>query len=486
MDAWRDRPPHLFVGGLEVESDSHTSIAVHDPATGDFLGRCPSGTPRDVARAVQAAGRAAADLLPATQPDARRDRLAKVARLVDGDADDLMLLHASETGRPVRMVRQWDVDATRSAFRYYAGWTTKHTGEVAELDGTRTAYTRWQADPVVGIIVDDTEPLGALAARAAPALAVGSAVVCVVPESSPFAALRLAQIVNEAGFPPGSFNVIPGGSAAREALARHPRVASLSFQGAPEEGRRMMVASAKSNLKPVYLDLGGRSTAVVFDDASLRRASRGIVQAGLFSPGLSSWGVQRVLVQRSVYEEVSSTITQHARAVVSGDPLDEHTELGPLPSRDRLEHLLAYVTLGRREGATVVAGGARNSEGALGSGWFVKPTVLIECEPRFRSFREDARGPMLAIAPFADDDEALAILAELELGVGVSFWTSDVARGHRMARRANPGLAWLNDFVPPPPPVAWARRQLSGQQRGNGRFGLEQWAQPSSFIWGES
>ena len=486
MDTWRDRPPHLFVGGLEVESDSHVSIAIHDPATGEFLGRCPSGTPRDVARAVQAAARAAKERLPTALPERRRDRLARVARLIEGDADDLMLLHASETGRPVRMVRQADIDAARSAFRYYAGWTTKHSGEVTDLDGARTAYTRWQPDPVVGVVVDDTEPLAALARCAAPALAVGSAVVAVAPESSPFAALRLAQMVHEAGFPPGSFNVVPGGGAAAEALARHPQVASLSFSGAPEEGRRMLVASAKSNLKPVHLDLGGRSTAVVFDDAALRRASRAIVQAGLFSQGLSPWGVQRVLVQRSVYEDVCSTITQHARAVVLGDPLDEHTELGPLPNQKRLENVLGYATLGRREGAHLVAGGERHDDGAARSGRFVKPTVLIECDASFRVFREDARGPLLAVASFADEDEALAILDDLDVGVGVSFWTGDVTRGHRLARSANPGLAWLNDVSPPPPQVPWSRRRLSGQRRGQGRFGLEQHAQPASFIWGES
>lgn len=486
MDTWRERPPHLFVGGLEVESDSHVSIAVHDPATGEFLGRCPSGTPRDVARAVQAATRAARDDLRSPHPERRRDRLARVARLIEGDADDLMLLHASETGRPLRWARQWDVDAARSAFRYYAGWTTKHGGEVTDLDGGRTAFTRWQPDPVVGIVVDDREPLAALAERAAPALALGSAVVAIVPESAPFAALRLGQMVHEAGFPPGTFNVISGSAAAHEALAKHPGVSSLSFQGTPEAGRRVLVASAKSNLKPVHLDLGGRSTAVIFEDADLRRASRAVVQAGAFCQGLCSWGVQRVLVQRSVYEEVCSTITQHARAVVIGDPLDEHTELGPLPSQHRLELVLGYVTLGRREGATVVAGGARYEERAAAAGWFVKPTVLIECDARHRVFREDAGGPLLAVAPFTDEDEAVGIVNDLDLGVGVSYWTGDVTRGHRLARRANPGLAWLNDVAPPPAQVPWSRRGLSGQHRGHGRVALEQNAQPASFIWGES
>jgi len=247
-----------------------------------------------------------------------------------------------------------------------------------------------------------------------------------------------------------------------------------------------MVASAKSNLKPVHLDLGGRSTAVVFEDASLRRASRAIVQGALFSQGLSSWGIQRLLVQRSVYEDVCATVTQHARAVVLGDPLDEHTELGPLPNPKRLEQLLGYVTLGRREGAKVVAGGDRYLEGGAASGWFAAPSVLIECEPSHRAFREDAAGPLLAVAPFTDEDEALSILDGLDVGVGVSFWTGDVTRGHRMARLANPGLAWLNDFVAPPAQVAWSRRRLSGQQRGQGRVAMEQHAQPASFIWGES
>ncbi len=483
MDSWRDRPPHLYVGGLEIESDSHTSTAIHDPATGDFLGRCPSASPRDVARAVRAALKAY-EQAAGIAPEVRRDFLARVARLVEGDADDLTLLHASESGRPVRLVRDADVDAVRQHLRYFAGWTTKHTGEVAVLPRDRSAVTRWAPDPVIGIIVDETEPLAAVATRAIPALVAGSTVVAVVPESAPFAVLRLAQLIAEAGFPPGTFNVLSGGADAREALARHPQVTSLSYQGPVEAGRRMLVHSAKSNLKPVHLDLGGRATAVIFEDASLRKAGRAVVQAGLFSRGLSSWGIQRVLIQRSVYEDLCSTITHHAREVVIGDPLDEHTELGPLPTEERMKSALAYITLGHREGARIVAGGHRHVDGAASSGWFVQGTVLLQAEFKFRVFREDSRGPLVVLAPFKNEDDLAEILSGLDQTTGLSLWTGDIGRGHRLVMRCNPGLAWLNDAGPPPPQVPWSRTRLSGNHRGHGRTALEQHAHPTSLIWG--
>jgi aldehyde dehydrogenase (NAD+) len=481
-DHWRERPPHLFVGGLDVEAESHTSVPVVDPATGETLGRCPAGSPRDVERAVVAAVRAFQGPMRTLDSDRRRDLVAKVARLLEGDADDLMVLHALESGRPVRQVRTEDVGRAVLAFRYYAGWCGKIDGLHVELGHHLQGSVRGRPVPVVGIACDDRRPLAAVATTAAAALAAGSAVVVVGPDTMPFGILRLAELVHESGFPPGSFNVVPGGTSALETLGQHPDVSVLVYQGPVEVGRRLMVLAAKSNLKPLHLCLGGKTSAIVFEDTSLRRAARTVVQQGLFSRGMDPDGLQRVLIQRSVYEEVASLIAHHAREVVVGDPMDEHTELGAVAHEPRMKQILAYAALGRREGATLVAGGTRFVDGAAAQGTFVSPTVFVEGRADMRVFREDNEGPMLVLVPFDDEGEALQRVGELDLGLGVSVWTQDAHRARRLTSGLDASQVWVNGHGSAHPGLPRAGRGLSGHFREGGRPGLDRFLRSTTVI----
>jgi aldehyde dehydrogenase (NAD+) len=481
-DRWRERPPHLFVGGLDVEAESHTSVPVLDPSTGASLGRCPSGSPRDVERGVRAAQRAASGPLQALTPDRRRDLIARVARLMEGDQEDLMILHALESGRPVRHVRSVDVEPAILALRHAAGWCGKLDAPYLDLGAGLEGTVRRSPVPVVGLSCDDRHPLRSLASSIASALAAGSAIVAQVPDTMPLALFRLGELVHEAGFPPGTLNVVPGRGPTLEALAQHPEVGLLAHQGSVEVGRRLLVLAAKSNLKPVDLLLGGKTSAVIFDDGSLRKASRQAAQQGLFARGADVDGLQRLLVHRSVYEEVASLMAHHAKGVVVSDPMDEHTELGAAATEARMKQVLAYCSLGRREGASLVAGGARHVEGPAAHGTFVAPSLFVEAKPGMRIFREDTEGPVMVMAPFDDDDEALDALRALDMGLGVSLWSENHARLKRFTRSLPSGVVWHNTHGAQHPALVQSTRGLSGNFVRGGRSGIERFTHTATIV----
>lgn len=474
------RPPHLFVGGLDLESDSHTSSPVREPATQDLIGRCPSASAADVDRAVKAA-RACQPEYRDAATEQRRDAMARVARFVESEAEDLMILHAMETGRTVRHVRKHDVEGAVACLRYHAGWATKLSGEYLAPGGL-TGTLSFRAPTVTGVVVDDREPFSALVRAVVPALAVGSAVVAVVSETAPFTALRLAEFVHEAGLPSGSLNVLPGQAAAAEALASHPEVDLLIGSVPLERARRFMVLSAKSNLKPVRCETGGRSSAIVFEDASLTRACRVAVRQGLGTPGLDGWGLQRLYVQRSVYEEVATAVTQQARSLVQGDPLDEHSETGAVPHETWMKRTLAYVQLGRREGAKVVAGGSRNVEGSAADGFFVSPTVFVEGRPGQRVVEEDTGGPLLILIPFDGEREVLQMVNRSVQDPAVSVWTQHAERLQRVTRRLEHGVVWQNGHGGFHPGLCRSGRNLTGDHRMGGRAGLEALCSPRTVV----
>ncbi|HJL41722.1 MAG TPA: aldehyde dehydrogenase family protein [Myxococcales bacterium LLY-WYZ-16_1] len=474
------RPPQLFVGGLDVESDSHTSTPIHAPATSELLGRCPSASPADVDRAVAAARKAARELRHASA-ETRRDRLARLARYLENEAEDLMVLHCLETGRSVRHVRRHDVEASVTCIRDHAGWPSKQAGAHRALPGLSATET-WVPRPVVGLVVEDRQPFAQLVRGAAPLWAAGSAVVAVVPERAPLAALRLAQLVHDAGFPPGAFNLLSGATPAIEALAAHPDVDGLWAATGIDRARRLHVLAAKSNLKPVRADTGGRTTAVIFDDASLGRACRVAAHMGLGTASLDGFGLQRLFVHRPVYEEVASLVTHKARALVVADPLDEHSELGAVPHEAWMKRTLAYAQLGRREGATLVAGGARHVDGSAAEGFFVAPTVLIEGRPEMRVTREDAGGPLLVMVPFEREDEVVERVNDLEHDAGVSIWTASAERLQRLAKHLDRCTIWLNGHGGSHPALAHGGRGLGGDHRTGGRPGLEQFVLPKTVV----
>lgn len=475
IKALQAKIPLLSIGGLNVESEGSATLQVCSPADGALVGRVPGANEADVDRAVEAARTAHEGAWGETSPQERASILWRAADIVEAEAQDLAVLEVLETGKTVREVIAYDLASTVAALRYYAGWITKRSGTVHDLGGGLLGYALPEAFPVVGIITPWSAPLTAAAWKSAAALAAGSSVIVKPSELTPFTTFRLGDILAKAGLPPGAFNVITGfGHQAGEALGIHPGVDAIAFSGSIEAARRLQVASAKSNLKPIYSVLGGKSASVVFEDASASKAVAAAWRAIFTARGTSPTGCARLIVHDSLYNEVVSMVTDRARQIVVGDPLDDHTELGPVVSEEHMKRILAYVELGRREGAKLVAGGARDVDGIKAAGFYVKPTVFMDVTPDMRVAREAVPGPFLVVLRFKKEEEAIAIANGTDYGFATAVWTKDLGRAQRVAKKVRTGVVWINGYDIIDPALPYGGVHLSGSGRDLGRAGLEQ------------
>lgn len=480
--AQQDRTPLLFIGGLGVESDGNATIPIVNPSNGQPIGRTPAANVRDVERAVEAARSASQEWAEAA-PAARAQILWKLADLIEHEAEDLAILEALQTGRPLRELANIDIASSVAILRYYAGWAGKRPGDAFDLGSGTLGLMHWEPHPVTGVILRWSAPFATAIRKTAPALALGSTIVMKPPEQAPLAVLRLAEIMVEAGVPPGVVNVIPGfGAQAGEALALNAGVTMLAFSGSIETARRIWLSAAKSNLKTIAADLGGKSAHILFEDADVRQAI-GAISKGIFtnSSELSTAG-SRLLVHESLYETIATTLASRAKEIVLGDPLDEHTELGPVVSEEHLKRVLAYVELGRREGAKLVAGGKREVEGNRSGGFFVQPTVFIDVDPSMRIAKEEIRGPVLTVLPFRHEEQAVEIANGTDYGLAGAIWTQNLARAHRVSRKLKAGLVWVNQYGRFDPAMPFGGVDLSGNGRDLGRIALDQYSRTKAVY----
>jgi acyl-CoA reductase-like NAD-dependent aldehyde dehydrogenase len=460
------RIPLLYVGGLGVESEGNATIQVVNPTDGQPIARVPAANDRDVEHAVRAARHAGEEGWNEASPSERAQVLWRAAELVEQEGNDLAILESLQTGKPLREARTYDVSSAVAALRYYAGWSNKHGGEVHDLGGGYLGFTRNEPHPVVGVLLSWQSPLATACWKVGAALAAGAAVVIKPAEQAPLTAFRLAELLNKAGLPQGAINVVSGfGHQAGEALALSHGIQAISFSGAIDTARRVLVASAKSNLKKVHLVLGGKAAHVVFGDADLKRSVQAVWKSIFSNRSGTATAGSRLLVHESVHDEVVGLVTERARETVVGDPLDEHSELGPMVSDEHLRRVLAFIELGRREGARVVAGGGRDSEGRKAAGFFVKPTVLMDVTPSMRVAREEIFGPVLSVLRFKKEEEALEIANGTDYGTAAALWTRDLGRAQRMARQLKAGLVWINHYDHVDPALPFGGTALGGHGR---------------------
>lgn len=479
----QQQPVKMLIGGQWVESASGKVFETYNPSTGDVLARVAEGESEDINRAVAAARKAfESGPWPKMTPSQRGRLLWKLADLIEKNAEELAQLETLDNGKPIRYSRSVDVPMTSDHFRYFAGWATKLEGDTIPVSiPNMFTYTLREPLGVVGQIIPWNFPLQMASWKLAPALACGNTVVLKPAEQTPLTALRLGELMLEAGFPEGVVNIVPGfGETAGAALAAHMDVDKVAFTGSTEVGKKILQASV-GNLKRVTLELGGKSPNIIFPDADMRFAVRGAMNAIFFNQGQVCTAGSRLFVHKSVYDQVLSGLTDVAGKMKLGQGIDPSTEMGPLVSQEQLERVTGYIESGKREGATTTTGGGRPNDAAL-SGYFVQPTVFDNVSDEMTIAREEIFGPVVAAFPFEDIEEVAARANKSIYGLAAGVWTSDVKKVHRMAAALKAGVVWVNTYNMFDAAAPFGGYKQSGYGREMGHAVLDAYTQVKT-VW---
>src|SRR6185437_13068311 len=450
VESFIGKPRQVLIDGRWVGAKSGQSFDVFDPSTGGPIAKAAACEQADVDAAVSAA-RKAFDQgpWPRLSPSERGRILWKVGDLILENLEELAQLEALDNGKPISVARAADVPLAADLFHYMAGWATKLEGNTIPLsvpytpDAQYHAFTRREPIGVVAQIIPWNFPLLMAAWKLGPALTTGCTVVLKLAEETPLSGLRLAEICQEAGLPPGVLNVLTGfGETCGAPLAAHPQVDKVAFTGSTEVGK-LIVKAAANDLKKVTLELGGKSPNIILDDADLDTAIPGAANAIFFNQGQCCCAGSRLFVHQKHYDKVVAGVTDFARSIKVGPGLDTRTQMGPLVSQTQLERVTGYLRAGADEGARALCGGRQ----APGSGYFVQPTVLTDTSNDMKVVREEIFGPVVTAAPFKDAEEDLIRRAnDTTYGLAAGVYTRDIGKAHRIANRLKAGTVWVNCY----------------------------------------
>ncbi|HSV53453.1 MAG TPA: aldehyde dehydrogenase family protein [Burkholderiaceae bacterium] len=459
-------------------------LDVTDPATEMVVAEAPDSDGADVDAAVASAQRAFDSAVwRGLRPADREKLLFKLSELIERHADELSAIETLQSGKLQGIARMIDVGSGAEFVRYMAGWATKLEGQTLDnsipIPGPQwVTYTRREPVGVVGAIVPWNFPLAIALWKVAPALAAGCTVVLKPSEDTPLTALRLAQLAIEAGIPPGVLNVVCGrGSTAGAALIAHPGVRKLSFTGSTAVGK-VVGHAAVDNMARFTLELGGKSPAIVLEDADPAQVAQGIAMGIFFHQGQVCTASSRLFVHRSLYQRVLDELAGIAQGMKIGSGFDAATQFGPLTSKAHFARVLGYIESAKAEGATLVTGGAR----ALEAGCFVQPTIFADTTPHMRVVREEVFGPVLAAAPFDDVEEAIAAANDSPYGLAASVWTGSLSHANRIVPRLQAGMVWVNAHNVLDAGLPLGGMKQSGTGRDLGRAAVEGFTEVKSVC----
>ena len=469
----------LFIGGKWVEPATSDVIEVHSPATGELVGKVPLASAADVDAACAAARKAFDEgPWPQMSPDERAEILGRAVKLMEERGDELKFLLSAETGQPPTIVDMMQYGAAMSAFQYYAGAADKFTWQ--EIRDGIYGQTLVVREPigVVGAVTAWNVPFFLAANKLGPALLAGCTMVLKPAAETPLSVFAMAEMFAEAGLPEGVLSIVPGGAETGRALTANPNLDKYTFTGSSAVGKEIGKIAA-DNLKPCTLELGGKSAAIILEDADLDSTLPMLVFSGLMNCGQACVGQTRILAPRSRYDEVVEKLAAAVAAMPVGLPDDPGAAIGPLISEKQRERVESYIKKGIEEGARVVAGGGR-PEG-LDSGWFVQPTVFADVDNSMTIAQEEIFGPVLAVIPYEDEDDAVRIANDSVYGLAGSVYTSDNDKALKIARKIRTGTYAVNMYAFDPG-APFGGFKNSGIGRENGPEGIEAYCEPKSIL----
>jgi acyl-CoA reductase-like NAD-dependent aldehyde dehydrogenase len=472
-----DGTKQLFIDNEYVEAASGETFDTIDPATGEVITQISAAGEEDIDRAVKSAAKAF-ETWGRSRPAERERLLFRLADLIEENAEELAQLESLDNGKPVGDASAVDVPLTAATFRYNGGWPSKIEGITIPTAHDALVYTRREPVGVVGAIVAWNFPLLLAAWKLGSALAAGCTVVLKPAEQTPLSTLRLAELIAEAGFPPGVVNVVNGlGETAGSAIVRHPGIRKIAFTGSLEVGR-MIARESADTLKHVTLELGGKSPNIIFADADVATAAAAAASAIFFNSGQVCTAGSRLMVERSVHDEVLEIVQAEGAKMKMGPGLAADTSLGPLVSKEQFERVTGYIDLGEREGASIVSGGKAPD----GNGYFLPPTVLADVPDDLTVVREEIFGPVVVVQPFESVEEVARRANETGYGLTAGVWTNDLQKAHKVAEYLDAGTVWINSYNALDPAVGVGGVKDSGYGKDNGREGLEKFLQTKT-VW---
>jgi len=486
VESFVARPRQVLIDGRWVSAKSGKNFEVYDPSTGREIAKVAACEKADVDAAVAAARRAFDQgPWPRMSPSQRGRIIWKIGDLILENLEELAQLESLDNGKPIAIARAADVPLAADLFHYMAGWATKLEGNTIGLSVPYTpgaeyhAYTRREPIGVVAQIIPWNFPLLMAAWKLGPALTTGCTVVLKVAEETPLSGLRLAELCEEAGLPPGVLNVLTGfGETCGAPLAAHPHVDKVAFTGSTEVGK-LIVKAAANDLKKVTLELGGKSPNIILEDADMDLAIPGAANAIFFNHGQCCCAGSRLFVHEKKYDQVVEGVTKFAKSIQLGPGLDPGTQMGPLVSQTQLERVSGYLRSGEQQGAKALCGGKRRGD----SGYFVEPTVLVNTSPDMKVYQEEIFGPVVTAIPFKDaDDDLLARANDTPYGLAAGIFSRDMAKAQRIANRLRAGTVWINCYNIFDAALPFGGYKQSGWGREMGHNALDNYLETKSVC----